>query len=363
MEDTTPSPIVVNDETDLSTLIGENGKFRKLVEAKFKSEFGNLTWRAARLSTMEEFLDRYSSNAPAVWDILRDWIAHYRLEGGFKAPERLQTVEAGAAIIPDLWLSDTLMEKLWYSVLRIENDDNGDRATALVFDVHEDASGPFLLLLVNEHFHFQGGQLVKLYYVDDESDLFLVHQFRKGEVRVFNNGGGLDFIIYRVNLGEEWSIVEPGKAQREEMKATKRARRAAASEPMKWATIICKTPPYTYGIQRSMNVRLLGFPAAVDKARFQVDAQVASIGRNSFCVTTLSAPGLSGGAIVATCMGQIVGVGGAAMDATEQGRETKRFVTYAIPAHSLPNRPSMQPSSPEARAPARLKDVEEGSDN
>eukprot|EP00980_Cylindrotheca_fusiformis_P017470 scaffold5466_cov90-Cylindrotheca_fusiformis.AAC.2 len=351
MAHATPSPItVLDDETDLSMLIGDNEKYRKLVEAKFRSEFGNLTWRAARLSTMEEFLNEYESNNAVVRSLLREWIDHYGLKDGFKAPERLQTFDenggAGAAIIPDLWLSDTLMEKLWYSVLRIENDGNGDRATALVFDVHEDASGPFLLLLVNKHFHFQGGQLVKLYYVDDESDLFLVHQFRKGEVRVFNNGVGLDLIIYRVNLGEEWSLVEPGKAQREEMRPTKRARRAAASEPKKWATIICKTPPYTYGIQRSMNVRLLGFPAAVDKARFQVDAQVASIDKNFFCVTSLSAPGLSGGAVVATRMGQIVGVVGGAMDVTE-GREMKRFVTYAIPAHSLPNRPSKGTSETE----------------
>jgi hypothetical protein len=66
-------------------------------------------------------------------------------------------VAAGAAIIPNFTLSDAVMEQLWYSVLRIENDGNGGRATALVIDVHKDASGPFLLLLVNKHFHFQGG--------------------------------------------------------------------------------------------------------------------------------------------------------------------------------------------------------------
>jgi hypothetical protein len=250
------------------------------------------------------------------------------------------------------------MEQLWYSVLRIENDDSGERATALVFDVHKDASGPFLLLLVNKHFHFQGDQLVKLYYVDDESNLFLVHQFRRAEVPVFEDGGGLDFIIYRVNLSKEWSIQEPGRAQRDVVRGTKRPKRAAAPEPEKRATIICKTPPYTYEMQRSMNVRLLGFPAAVDDARFQVDTTIASINRNSFCVAALSAPGLSGGAVVATRMGQIVGVMGGAMDARE-GREIKRFVAYAIPAHSLPERPSSQPSSPEARAPAQPQEADE----
>jgi hypothetical protein len=197
---------------------------------------------------------------------------------------------------------------------------------------------------------------VKLFYVDDESNLSLVHQFRKGEVRVFKDGAKLDFIIYRVNLREEWSIEEPGRAQREEVRATKRAKRDAAPEPEKRATIICKTPPYTYEMQRSMNVSLMGFPAAVVDARYQVDTTVASIDRNSFCVAALSAPGLSGGEVVATRMGQVVGVMGGAMDARE-GREIKPFVAYAIPAHSLPERPSSQPLSPEARAPARLKDA------
>ena len=259
---------------------------------------------------------------------------------------------AGPAEIPNLTLSAGLMEQLWFSVLRIENDDNGERATALVFDVREEASIPFLLLLVNKHFCFKGNQLVKLFYVDNEGKLLLVHQFRKVEVKVFKDGGGLDFIIYRVNLSEEWSMQEPGRAQREVVTETKRAKRAAAPEPVKRATIICKTPPYTYEMQRSMNVRIMGFPAAVTDARFQVDTTIASIQRDSFCVTTLSAPGLSGGAVVATRMGQIVGVVGGAMDASE-GRETKRFVAYAIPAHSLPKRPSSQPSSPEARAAAK----------
>jgi hypothetical protein len=188
--------------------------------------------------------------------------------------------------------------------------------------------------------------------------LFLVHQFRRAEVLVFEDGGGLDFIIYRVNLSKEWSIQEPGRAQRDVVRGTKRPKRAAAPEPEKRATIICKTPPYTYEMQRSMNVRLLGFPAAVDDARFQVDTTIASINRNSFCVAALSAPGLSGGAVVATRMGQIVGVMGGAMDARE-GREIKRFVACAIPAHSLPERPSSQPSSPEARAPAQPQEADE----
>ena len=106
-----------------------------------------------------------------------------------------------------------------------------------------------------------------------------------------------------------------------------------------------------------MNVRLMGFPAAVDDTCFQVDTNITSINSESFCVAALSAPGLSGGAVVATLMGQIVGVVGGAIDA-RKGREIKRFVAFAIPAHSLPARPSSQPSSPEERAPAKPREAD-----
>ena len=77
--------LVVHDETDLSTLVGENGKFRLLVEAKFRSEYGNLTWRGAREWTMEEFLLRFGSNDAVVETLLKEWISSYGLEDGFKA--------------------------------------------------------------------------------------------------------------------------------------------------------------------------------------------------------------------------------------------------------------------------------------
>ena len=77
--------LVVHDETDLSTLVGENGKFRLLVEAKFRSEYGNLTWRGAREWTMEEFLLRFGSNDAVAETLLKEWIGCYGLEDGFKA--------------------------------------------------------------------------------------------------------------------------------------------------------------------------------------------------------------------------------------------------------------------------------------
>ena len=53
---------VVNDDTDLTTLVGDNDKFRKLVQAKFRSEYGNLTWKGAKVWTMEEFLRLFGSD-------------------------------------------------------------------------------------------------------------------------------------------------------------------------------------------------------------------------------------------------------------------------------------------------------------
>jgi hypothetical protein len=75
----------VSNETDLSTLTGENDRYRKLVETKFQSEFGNVTWEAAQLMTKDEFLYEYGgADAPAVRTLLRAWMHHYELEARFK---------------------------------------------------------------------------------------------------------------------------------------------------------------------------------------------------------------------------------------------------------------------------------------
>jgi len=91
MADATP----VNDETDLTTLVGDNGKFRALVEAKFRSEFGNITWGDARVWTKDEFLDEYGSNSAPARNLLKKWMAQYGLEAGFKVPP--QDAEAHTA--------------------------------------------------------------------------------------------------------------------------------------------------------------------------------------------------------------------------------------------------------------------------
>ena len=100
----------INDETDLTTLVGDNDEYRRLVQAKFKTEYGNVTWGAARLTTKDEFLDEYSVNTGGVKSLLRQWIVNYGLEDGFRAPP--QNPEAHTELTPPptvscrLWVGD-----------------------------------------------------------------------------------------------------------------------------------------------------------------------------------------------------------------------------------------------------------------
>jgi len=83
----------VDDDTDLTTLVGENGRFKMLVESKFHTEVGNVTWEVAKAFSKEEFLDNYGSNNPGVRNMLVAWVAHYALGDRFEqqpAPGRPQ---------------------------------------------------------------------------------------------------------------------------------------------------------------------------------------------------------------------------------------------------------------------------------
>ena len=61
----------------------------------------------------------------------------------------------------------------------------------------------------------------------------------------------------------------------------------------------------------------------------------------------LSAPGLSGRAVVATEPGDVVGIMGGNHDVEEDGKP-QPFNAYAIDAQSFPQRPSSQPSLPDS---------------
>jgi hypothetical protein len=83
--------VSVDDKTDLSTLTGDNEQYRKLVERKFQSIDGNVTWEDAKSMTKDGFMNLYGANEPAaVINRLNGWIKHHELEAGFKPPSPQQ---------------------------------------------------------------------------------------------------------------------------------------------------------------------------------------------------------------------------------------------------------------------------------
>ena len=129
--------------------------------------------------------------------------------------------------------------------------------------------------------------------------------------------------------------------------ASKKMRAAATAAHLKKTEIVCKTPKYSYQIEISMPVHIFGFPHTA-AGRWEGLSNVTSIGRSTFGLQMLSAPGLSGGAVVATEQGEVVGIMGGNHDAEEDGKP-QPFNAYAIDARSFPQRPSSQPPSPDSQ--------------
>jgi hypothetical protein len=94
-----------------------------------------------------------------------------------------------------------------------------------------------------------------------------------------------------------------------------------------------------------MPVHVFGFPQAVIEGRWTATTYVTAVGKNGFQLQNLSAPGLSGGAVIATNMGKIIGYIHGAQDAEEEGT-VQRFGSYAFNVANLPERPSSRRSSP-----------------
>lgn len=259
-----------------------------------------------------------------------------------------QQQQKGGGSVPAF--SKALLNQLWKSVFRVENTANGELATALVFDIFQDDNEVlYMLLLLNKHFTFKTNEVIRALQYDEADECSLVEAFTKRTASVYAEGDmkrGEDFVIYQLKLNqEEWELVEPGTAQRivTEPRAKKRA--ASTRAEMKKTSMICKTPRYSYIVERSMPVRIFGFPHT-SSGRWEGMSTVTSIGRSTFGLQMLSAPGLSGGAVVATSQGDVVGVMGGNEDALDEGNP-QLFNAYAIDARSFPKRPSSQPSSPD----------------
>jgi len=80
---------VVDDETVLSTLVGENGEFDALVQRCFRTGALNTTWGVAKHGTIDEFLNFFKDPTnPEVEYQLRMWINYYQLKHKIRAKQR-----------------------------------------------------------------------------------------------------------------------------------------------------------------------------------------------------------------------------------------------------------------------------------
>ena len=96
-----------------------------------------------------------------------------------------------------------------------------------------------------------------------------------------------------------------------------------------------------------MPVHVLGFPGAFGDGDFQhahmiCPAEITGISNRTFTLSALSAPGLSGGAVVCTSRGTPIGYVGGAVDGS---RENAQFQAYAYKLDGLPELPSKTPPS------------------
>ncbi len=110
------------------------------------------------------------------------------------------------------------------------------------------------------------------------------------------------------------------------------------------ATVICKTPSFNFTVNPRQQVHVYGFPQAVEEGRWVATSSVTSVGAQGFHVQSLSSPGLSGGAVIATGCGQVIGYMHGAQDAVE-GNGTRPLGSYAFRVANLPKRESSRRTS------------------
>lgn len=260
-------------------------------------------------------------------------------------------------------LTQDYSEDVWKSVLRIQDDINGDAATALVFDVHVESNGKgFLYLLVNDHYTLQPEHKYLVRYFDRDGNCLEVDAFGANEFCVFKKSPKEehDFVIYKLPLDPDTWEVGMGIAKRKEeqqplakkRRGTPRANKGAKQKVVaaQNVKIVCKTPRFWYeGIHPSDAVRVYALPASIGR-RWQADTTITSVGRLCFFLRALSAPGGSGGAVVTTKTGDLIGYIAGAYDVEDVDKRGKkgewRFNTYGFTVQALPRRLSSPPNSP-----------------
>lgn len=307
----------------------------KLLGAGYKTE-------KYLLSAKSEHLEKVGIPFPVI-DVI---LAHQEEIGHSKRHSR--------GVGDDLELfTDKYAERIWQSVLRITSDVDGNAATSLVFDVFTSSEGSFLYLLVNEHYHLEDDNTYYLEFCDSDNNFVEVDNFQRDEFRVFASSKENDFVIYKLALSNAIWDVGLGMATRKPVQDSKRPRRgkqkSAGGVPK--APVICKTPSFWYeGIHPSDEVRVYALPKAIP-GRWVSHTRVTHVGKLIFYVQALSAPAASGGAVLATRTGKVVGFIGGAYDVLEPNSMDKkmverRFNSFAFSVLVLPDRPSSPPTSP-----------------
>ena len=261
--------------------------------------------------------------------------------------ERKQPSHSGDSEI----FKENYTEMVWRSVLRITSDVDGDAATALVFDVFTDGEGSFLYLLVNEHYHLEKENTYYLQYCDSDNVFIEVDRFDHKDFVIFSMSKEKDIVIYKLPLSNDIWDIGQGIATRKPVESSKRPRRnQQQADRVPKAPVVCKTPSFWYeGIHPADEVRVYALPKAIP-GRWVSQTRVTHVGKLVFYVQALSAPAGSGGAVLATQTGKVVGFIGGAHDVMEpnSGDEKmteRRFNSFAFSVSALPDRPSSPPIS------------------
>ena len=77
--------MAVEDDTDLTTLVGDGDKYKGLVMNLFDTGYGHVQWKGVKGYTKDTFLKRYGKGDPSLEDFLRCWMKDFGLEGQFAA--------------------------------------------------------------------------------------------------------------------------------------------------------------------------------------------------------------------------------------------------------------------------------------
>ena len=249
-------------------------------------------------------------------------------------------------------LSDT--ETIWQSILRITSDVEGDVSTALVFDIYQTGDVSFLYLLTSEHYQLGRGNIYSLQHCRHDNIFVTVDQFEYDDFEVWKFSKDNNFVIYKLALSDQLWNASPGVAQRKapqvSQRKNKRPRNCSQCQQPPMDAILCKTPTFWFeGVHPLDEMCVFALPASIP-GRWACQTSVTHVDCLTFCLQALTAPGASGGAVLATKSGKVAGFIGGTYDVKEPESTNpnklvdRRFNTYAFSVHALPRRLSSPPS-------------------